>query len=250
MDAAGNRAEQTLLVIREVQNIRRIGSRLRVVLLPFEKQGNGSALSEIVHDYLFNVFVSQRRFDVIERQRLDAILREHKLSQKNLADPTTAARTGKIATAEGILAGMVTETPRSLEVFARFVDVESAVVLAAEDVYGEDLTPRSMKTLMEGLAWKFRRHFPMREGFVIDRSGKRLITDLAEGQGIKRYMKLIVFRPGETLKHPRTGQLLRKPDTILGEARIVAVTEDVSEAVLLSSKASVQVQESDNVITK
>ena len=68
-----------------------------------------------------------------------------------------AAKTGKIVTADGIVAGVVTETPQSLEVFARFVDVDSAVVLASEDVYGENLTPRRMQALMEGLAWKFRQ---------------------------------------------------------------------------------------------
>ncbi len=236
--------------MREVRQVRRVGSRLRVVLLPFQKQGDGSVLSEIVYDYLFNVFVNQRRFDFVERQRLEAILREHKLSRTRLIDPATAAKAGKIATAEGILTGMVTETPHSLEVFARFVDVETAVVLAAEDVYGEDLTPRTMKTLMEGLAWKFRRHFPLLEGFVMEKDGKRLTIDLAEDQGIKRYMKLIVFRSGKTLTHPRTGRLLRKPDKLLGEARIVAVTEDLSEAVLLPSETLGNIQASDKVITK
>ncbi|MCZ6871980.1 MAG: hypothetical protein O7G88_00390 [bacterium] len=250
IDAAGNQTELTLSVIRQVRQVRRVGSRLRVVLLPLQKHGESSLLSEIVDDYLFNVFVSQRRFDFVERQRLAAILREHKLSQTNLADPATAARAGKIATAEGIVAGMVTETPTSLEVFARFVDVETGTVLAAEDVYGEDLTPRSMKTLMEGLAWKLRRHFPLLEGFVIENDGKRLTIDLAERQGIKRYMKLIVFRSGKTLKHPQTGRLLRKPDKVLGEARIVAVTQELSEAVLIPSKGLGRIRASDKVITK
>ena len=56
----------------------------------------------------------------------------------------------------------------------------------------------------------------MLEGVIVDANGKRVTTDLAEAQGIKRYMKLIVFRAGQTLQHPRTGRLLRKPDTILG----------------------------------
>jgi hypothetical protein len=250
VDAAGNRAQLRLVLVREVRRIRRVGSRLRVVLLPLQKHGEHSLMSEIVDDYLFNEFVNQRRFDFVERQRLAAILREHKLSQSNLADPATAVKTGKIATAEGIVAGMVTETPKSLEVFARFVDVDTGVVLAAEDVYGEDLTPRSMKTLMDGLAWKFRRHFPLLEGFVVESDGKRLTTDLAAAQGIKRYMKLIVFRAGQTLTNPRTGRLLRKPDEVLGEARIVAVSQDLSEAVLLSSEGLEHIREADQVMTK
>jgi hypothetical protein len=67
---------------------------------------------------------------------------------------------------------------------------------------------------------------------------------------MKRYMKLIVFRSGQTLKHPRTGRPLRKPDTVLGEAQIVAVTADLSEAVLLPSGEQGKVHESDRVITK
>jgi TolB-like protein len=250
VDAAGNTTQFTVVVIRDVRPVRQVGMRLRVALLPFEKQGEASVLSQIVYDYLSNAFVQQQRFDVVERQRLDAILREHKLSQTKLSDPATAAKTGKVATADGILAGMVTETPQSLEVFARFVDVDSAVVLAAEDVYGEDLTPRTMQTLMAGLAWKFRRHFPMHEGFILETEGKRLTTDLAESHGIKRYMKLIVFRSGQTLKHPRTGRTLHKPDTVLGEAQIVSVTADLSEAVLLPSNEHGKVHESDRVITK
>ncbi len=250
MDADGNRAQSALVVIREERPVRRVGARLRVALLPFEKKGDGSVLSQIVPDYLSNAFVNQRRFDFVERQRLDAILREHKLSRKPLSDPSVAVKTGKIAAADGIVAGLVTETPQSLDVFARFVDVDSAVVLAAEDVYGENLSPRRMKTLMEGLAWKFHQRFPMLEGVIVDAQGKRLTTDLAEDQGVKRYMKLIVFRSGETLKHPRTGRILRKPDQIIGEAQIVAVTEDLSEAILKSPGLTGKVQELDMVITK
>ena len=37
----------------------------------------------------------------------------------------------------------VTETPQAVEIFARFVDAETSVVLAAEDVCGEALTLQS-----------------------------------------------------------------------------------------------------------
>jgi hypothetical protein len=45
--------------------------------------------------------------------------------------------------------------------------VETLVVLAAEDVYGEDLSFRAVGTLMEGLARKFRQRFPLLEGVVV-----------------------------------------------------------------------------------
>jgi Glucodextranase, domain B/Curli production assembly/transport component CsgG len=250
VDEVGTSVQRTIIVHRAERPGRRLGARLRVALLPFDKAGAAATLSEIVYDALFNVLVNQRRFDLVERQRLDAILQEHKLSQKLLADPATAIRAGKFATADGIVAGLVTETPHSLEVLARLIDVETAVVLAAEDVYGEDLTPPTMKTLLEGLAWKFQRRFPLIEGFVMSKEGQHLITDLAEAQGIRQHMKLLIFRPGEEFKHPQSGRLLRKPDKIIGEARVTAVTADLSEAILLLSESSGEVQEADRVITK
>ena len=255
VDEAGNTAQLKVVVTRAVRPVRQMGSRLRVVLLPFAKKGEAPVLAEAVHDYLFNVFVQQRRFDFIERQRLEAILQEltlrQKLTQGALIDPASAAETGKsIATAEGIMIGTVTETAQSLEILARFVDVDTAVVLAVGDVYGEDLTPPTVKTLVEGLVWKLQRQFPLAEGVVLEKAGKQLFTDLNERHGVKRSMKLLIFRPGQEFKHPQTGRLLKKPDVILGEARITAVSPDLSEALVLPSEGLGDVRESDMVITK
>jgi hypothetical protein len=63
-------------------------------------------------------------------------------------------------------------------------------------------------------------------------------------------MKLLIFRPGQEFTHPQTGRLLKKPDVILGEARITAVSPDLSEALVLPSEAPGDVRESDMVITK
>ena len=63
-------------------------------------------------------------------------------------------------------------------------------------------------------------------------------------------MKLIVFREGPESQHPTTGRRLKKPDTPLGEARITAVSTDLSAATLLHSEQSEDVQELDKVITK
>ena len=239
-DEAGNKAQHSIVVRREIQAVKQVGSRLRVSLLPFTKQGQASVLSETVYDNLFNVVVDQGRFDMVERQQLEALLQELKLSQTALVDPATAAKTGKVIAAEGMLLGAVTETPQALEVFVRFVDVESSLVLVAVDVYGEDLTLSGMRRLMDGMAWKLQRHFPLVEGLVLDKEGEVLLTDLSEKQGIKRSMKLIVYRDGEAVQHPRSGKMLHKPDTILGEARIIAVSPELSKATLLPSKQTRQ----------
>jgi hypothetical protein len=181
---------------------------------------------------------------------LETILRELKLSQTELVDPATAARIGKIVAAEGLLIGSVTATPQAFEVFVRFIDVETAVALAAEDVYGEDLSFRAVGTLMEGLAWKFGQRFPMVEGLVMKTDGKTVFVDLGSKQAIKKYMKLILFREGEALTHPLTGKVLGAPTETLGEARVEVVLEELSQATLLTPVPSAAVKQLDKVITK
>jgi Curli production assembly/transport component CsgG/Glucodextranase, domain B len=250
IDEMGNTAQQEIVVTRKIEEVKRLDARLRVILLPPDKQGQTSALGETAYDQLFNAFVNQRRFDLVERQQLEVVLRELKLSQTELVDPATAAKVGKLVAAEGILIGSVTETPQALEVFVRFVDVETAVVLAAEDIYGEDLTLKTVGTLMEGLAWKFRQRFPLVEGVVVKTEGKSVFVDLGSKQAIKKYMKLMLFREGEVLKHPLTGKVLGAPTETLGEARVEVVFEELSQATLLAPARSAEVKQLDKVITK
>ncbi len=254
-DEAGNTAQRTLVVTREIPPMRQIESRLKVSLLPLAKQGRISGLDETVDDVLFTTLVNQRRFDLAERPRLEKILQELKLSQTDLVDPATAVKLGKIVAAEGAMIGKVNETPHSLEVFVRFVDVETWLVLAAVDIYddveaSQVFPPQRMRGLMEGLAWKLQRRFPLVEGYVAEKDGKTLLTDLSEAQGIRQHMKLIIYREGKTLTHPRTGKILQRPGQILGEARIKTVSRDLSEAALLSSQENGRVQELDRVMTK
>jgi TolB-like protein len=250
VDEAGNTARQEIVVTRTVAGVRRLDARLRVFLLPPARQGQTSALGDAVYDRLFNALVNQKRFELVERQQLEVILRELELSQTELVDEATAARIGKIVGAEGILIGAVRETPQALEVFLRFIDVETGVALAAEDVYGEDLTFRAIGELMDGLAWKFRQRFPLLEGSVIRTEGKRVYVDLGSKHAINKYMKLILFREGEVLKHPLTGRDLGPRTESLGEARVDVVEEEKLQAILLAPTASAVVEVLDKAITK
>jgi hypothetical protein len=250
VDKPGNKAQHVVMVQRHVEEVKRLEARLRVTLLPPEKKGPTATLAETVYDHLLTVFVNQGRFHLVERERLEAILREQQLSQTALVDPDTAVKIGKIAAAEGMLLGTVTETPNALEVFTRFVDVETATVLAAVDVYGEDLNLRTVGNLMEGLALKLRQRFPLVEGIVVKREGKNIFLDRGSKHALQKYMKAILFRDGAVITHPITGKPLGSPTELLGEARIDAVFEDFSQATLLHSGTDKDVKQLDKVITK
>jgi tetratricopeptide (TPR) repeat protein len=249
VDQAGKRTHQEIVVHRKVAEVKRLDARLRITLLPLEKKGEATALAETVYDSLLTALLDQGRFQLVERDKLEAILREQKLSQAALVDADTAVRLGRIVGVEGILLGTVVQTPRALEVFARFVDVETGTILAAEDVYGEDLDLRAVRTLMEGLALEIRQRFPLVEGLVLKVEGNKVVVDLGHQQ-LKKYMKLIVFRTGAMLIHPITGKPLGTPTEILGEVTVEAVFDELSQGVLRPAKNPGDVKQLDHVITK
>jgi hypothetical protein len=249
-DDAGGSDRKEVVVTRHEDEVKGIDARLRVALLPFDTPDPPSGSTESVYSHLLAAFWRQRRFQLVERERLDALLEEHKIARIELVDPRTRLSLGKILAAEGMLFGVMTEKPQSLEVFIRLVDVETGALLATEDVYGEDLRLREVQDLMEGLAWKVRQRVPLVEGSVIDREGTTIFTDLTRAHRIQPYMRLIVFRDGGVVVDPRTERVRRRPGKRMAEARIAAISADLSEATLLRPDEARDVRQGDKVITK
>lgn len=242
VDEWANRGERSIHVTHQIQPIRQLGSRLRVLLLPFARTGHPSILAETVPASLFNALVTQKRFNVMT----------HELSglQPESLELAVAARVGKASRTEAVLLGTViaAEPQHALDVYVSLVDVDTETVLAEENVYGEDLTTQEVKTLMAGLAVKLQRHFPLVEGVVVAKEGQKLWVSMPNPHGIQPGMKLIVFREGKMIEHG--SKKLQKPAVLLGEARITALSDDLLEARLLPETVSEEIRESDHVILK
>ena len=251
-DETGQRTQRDIVVTRQEQAVMRLEARLSIVVLPFAPQGEPSALSEATYDHLMAAFAQQRRFRLVERQRLADILREQELSRSRLADPTTAISIGRMATAEGTISGVVLQqAPQRLEVIAHFTDVETTEWMATLDVYGEDLTLSDIKPLMQGLAWKFQQYFPLTTGVVRDRKDKYVFVDHGGlPASLKQHMKMILFRDGAALTDRRTGVSFGYQTKPLGEARVEEVSTAVSKAVLLQPAQQSEVKTLDKYITK
>jgi hypothetical protein len=71
--------------------------------------GNGNGP---ISDSLEEALVGSQRFTVVDRQHMDKVLRELQLSSTDLADPSAAARLGKVVTAGAMIFGDVQDTYR------------------------------------------------------------------------------------------------------------------------------------------
>lgn len=96
-------------------------------------------------------------------------------------------------------------------------------------------------------AKKIAEVFPLAQGLVVELDNDRVLVDLGARRGAYEGMELEVYREGQEVKHPVTGQLLGRRDVRLGIIRIAEVKEEFSEAVLVSGEKVAKLSWGDSV---
>ncbi len=115
-----------------------------------------------------------------------------------------------------------------------------ALVLIASSFFGVILAPEAraqelaFSRAAEDAAARLAEAFPLVQGSVVGLEGDRVLIDLGAKQKIHQGMELQVYREGDEVKHPVTGQVLGRRDKRLGLLKVVEVKEGFSEAVIVS----------------
>lgn len=81
----------------------------------------------------FSVYVTNfgDNFEIIDRNHLDMLLKEHQLNSEGYIDETTAKELGKIVAVDAIITGTFTVLTTSVKVRAKVLDTETALQFAA-----------------------------------------------------------------------------------------------------------------------
>jgi hypothetical protein len=249
-DEEGNRAEKEITVIRQVPKVLQIGARFSMTLIPLEdKSLSATGLGDVYDNLLLGAFMDQNRFRLIEREYLDRILQEQKISRTKLADKDTALKVGKLVAAQSTLVGDFTETSNGIEIVTRLFDNETSLILTAKDVYSESRDRAALQLLAEGIAVQYHQEFPMVDGIIVQEKGDSFYTDLGEGK-TRPDRRLIIYREGEPILHPVTGKHLGSDTEIIGYARVKQVMEEMSQAELLEGQKDKRIKIKDKVMTQ
>lgn len=248
-DTSGNKAATELMVKREIPTALQIGSRMTLTLLPFHITGNAS-LGHLAYGLLTDSFVAQKRFNLLERAKLEQVLLEQKLAGEKLTDLKHSIRVGKIMSADSILSTSLKEDPKSLEIISRIINTVTSEIMDVKDVYSEDKSPAAVKELMDGLASKIARGFPLTEGLIIKKGSKEVYTDVGASAKTRRHTGVIICRKGEEIKHPVTGKSLGQNIIKLGEGYIEEIHEGFSKVRVSDKLKDQDIKIKDMVITK
>jgi len=108
---------------------------LTALLLPFENAlPDSSALAEYLRDLSTEVLVRNGGVRLVERDRLDAVLREQQLSAGGLVDRSQAVELGHLLNSRLVLTGKVYRLGTDRVVHVRAIDAETAQIVAAARV--------------------------------------------------------------------------------------------------------------------
>ncbi|MDP1676430.1 MAG: CsgG/HfaB family protein [Bacteroidota bacterium] len=229
-------------------NSTQVGSRLAIAVLPFEVSKDASRYKDAVTNEMIDQLVNLRRFKVIERSSMDKIVAEQKIQASGFVDDKSAVKLGKIAGADALVIGNIILTGNAVKISARLVDVETAETLISEDAVSENNSQESIDVAIANVATMLYNELPIIEGDIIKVDAEELFIDIGVLNGVRKGTKCVVFRQGESIKHPISGEILGKKVTRLGEIIVIQVQDKFATVKPIDADQEIQV--GDKVIIK
>ncbi len=224
----------------------------------------GRSLADMAITYLTNT----GKFNVVERSRLDKIMKEQELQ---LSDQVASqvAEVGRLVGADAVVFGIVTGAsdeviPKvsfkilqfKITVDMRCVDASTGKVIYAEQALGQvdkkiiedsrgnvvsgninsqDEYTVALKQAIGDSVKKIAAKFPLL-GYVVSVEGDQVITDVGSTKGVQAGAKFIVFRKGQPIIHPATGKTIGWSKQIIAAIRIESSEEMMSTGKILALK--------------
>lgn len=210
---------------------------------------------------LITSLVQVGRFVVVERTRIEDLISEQQLQLSGFVDPATAVRVGRMLGAELVVHGLVTKaTEQTIDKFAYDlvrievgVDIRAVNTGTGEIVISEtaeaaaeaqvittadgtivsgptDYDPLYVNATIEALdsvAVLVSNEAPV-VGLVVAVMDREVIIDIGADHGLDPGDIFVLFRRGEEILHPVSGERLGWRKTVLGRIRLVSTEETLS----------------------
>ena len=230
--------------------VAQVGSRLSIAVLPFDNRSGNAEITNTVQDKMITSLYSLKRFKIIERSQIDKVMSEQKLGMTGAIDPAKAVKAGKILGVDAILMGSISSSG-GIGMDARLIDTENGTVITAKDAYSAQNTLQDVKTMATDIAIQIYNDIPLVEGYVIkiNPTGE-VFLDIGSAKGMRKGMKVVVYKEGESITHPVTGEVLGTKKTMVGELLLTEVDEKMSEAQVLDKEVGQTLTVGQKVVAK
>lgn len=207
----------------------------RIAVADFEVDKGLSVSSKTISESLTSEFTAMGKFTVLEREKLDTILKEAGLSASGLVDENTKVEAGKLKGVEIIVTGSLREESEKLVLNIRFIDTQTgAILLSAQFLGAKD----KIKNILKQAAVKANEIYKL-QGSVIEVESDNIYLDLGSESGVKNGKVFIIYKEGEELKDMQ-GKVISKKKEQVAEIQVTEVDKLTSLAKILSKKQSIE----------
>jgi TolB-like protein len=210
--------------------------KTKIAVLDFQLQGDGFETQDmglIVAEWFITALVKAGRFEVIERGLIQKLMEEQKLSMSGLVDAKTATKIGQFLGVKTIISGSVMKLQNVIEINARIIDVETASIIAAENV--KSTTAVKLQDLVVQMSEKIIKNFPL-EGYIVNKTDSRVTIDLGRVAGVREGMEFSVYKEGKIIKHPKTGAVIDVQRIETGRIVITDVRDKIADGKILQEE--------------
>jgi sugar lactone lactonase YvrE/TolB-like protein len=224
-------------------------ARTRIAVVDLESEGEkakSEELGRIAAQWLATAFVNQGRFEVVERQALQEVIEEQQLGLTGVIDVNTAAQLGRVLGATYIVTGAVISHKQGIDLNVKIIETENATIKVADRLAARSVGAMSNK--IGPFVAQLVSKFPLR-GFIIHEKGNTFILDVGKSVGAKVGMKFEVYREGEIIKHPVSGEILGVEKIHTGVLKVTEVQEKLAFAKVIAQKTNETVAVGQNVVS-
>lgn len=107
----------------------------KIAIMEFvDMQANVSSLGKYISEELTTRLYLTGEFEVVERQLLDKIIEEQKISLSGLIDESSAVELGKVLGVDAIASGTITDLGTSVKINARLISAETGQLFSVASV--------------------------------------------------------------------------------------------------------------------
>jgi curli biogenesis system outer membrane secretion channel CsgG len=176
-----------------------------VAFVGLEASGVSEASASGIADTLLDALINTKRFEIVERDRLNALMEEQGLALSGCTTTECFVQVGQLAGASKVVVGKVSKVGETYTVTVRVVDVFVGKVELSESSESSSLD--GLLVASREMAARLAASIPV-VGTVVSVSGETVKLDLGRQEGVNVGDKVELYRLGEGMRRsprpPRT----------------------------------------------
>lgn len=221
--------------------------KTRIAILALEaKPGVDEGTVSTIGDLLAGELVSLRRFDVIDRKNMQAILREQALQNSGCTESACAVKLGNILNVQKMVVGNVAKLGSKIIISVSFIDVERSKVDLSERATADnddDILPK-----IAALAKRIGAQTPLAGRLVTITGAKTALANVGREDGLRVGQTVRILRYGDAIVDSGTGDFLGRKVEEVGEAQVVSLDPGGQLSTLKVGKDVGELRKEDRVL--